>query len=336
MQVYTTSEPTVSSPKNSKHLFQISTYIGLSLLAFHAAALLLSLGYSFGLSITRGCLSGKLGWKSDILKFFTSQAGEQLSSLILTAVCEIIAIYFLARLLHFKMKPLFGKPENGPAYAIHGSFWFVGLNYLATIACSILFVLINALTGFFPHSLSFDIPSFTQPIAFVFCALSAVVVAPILEEILFRGLILRSLQKFGNTFAIIVSSVLFGLFHGNLQQTIPVMVASVVLGMVAIRTNSLWPSVIIHSVNNALTLLFQAASEYIPSSLFDIMYLLIMLAILCVGFLLLNKQRGNIKIHDYNFSKLSVGARVSQLITAPSMLILIVIYALQFYATAVF
>jgi membrane protease YdiL (CAAX protease family) len=53
--------------------------------------------------------------------------------------------------------------------------------------------------------------------------------APIGEEILFRGLILRSLQPFGKKFAILASAILFGLFHGNIVQSPYAFVVGLVL-----------------------------------------------------------------------------------------------------------
>ena len=44
----------------------------------------------------------------------------------------------------------------------------------------------------------------------------SVILAPIFEEILFRGFVLKNLSRFNVRFGIIMSAILFGLFHGNL------------------------------------------------------------------------------------------------------------------------
>ena len=79
--------------------------------------------------------------------------------------------------------------------------------------------------------------------------LYAGILAPITEEILFRGLIQRSMLPFGKKFAIFVSSFTFGLFHGNLIQTPYAFVVGLVLGSVAAEYNILW-AMVLHMINN--------------------------------------------------------------------------------------
>ena len=81
--------------------------------------------------------------------------------------------------------------------------------------------------------------------------LYAGILAPITEEILFRGLIQRSVLPFGNKFAIFVSSLTFGLFHGNLIQTPYAFAVGLVLGYVASEYNIFW-AMVLHMINNLL------------------------------------------------------------------------------------
>ena len=79
--------------------------------------------------------------------------------------------------------------------------------------------------------------------------LYAGILAPITEEILFRGLIQRTMLPFGKKLAILVSSLTFGLFHGNLIQTPYAFVVGLVLGYVAAEYNIIW-SMVLHMINN--------------------------------------------------------------------------------------
>ena len=81
--------------------------------------------------------------------------------------------------------------------------------------------------------------------------LYAGILAPITEEILFRGLIMRSLQPFGRKFAIFTSAFLFGIFHGNLVQSPFAFAVGLVLGYVAIEYSILW-AMVLHMFNNLL------------------------------------------------------------------------------------
>lgn len=81
--------------------------------------------------------------------------------------------------------------------------------------------------------------------------LYAGILAPISEEILFRGLILRSFQPYGKKFAILASAFLFGIYHGNFVQTPFAFAVGLVLGYVAVEYSMFW-SIILHAINNLL------------------------------------------------------------------------------------
>lgn len=75
--------------------------------------------------------------------------------------------------------------------------------------------------------------------------------APVAEEILFRGFVQRSLRPFGRRFAILGSAFLFGLFHGNLLQTPYAFLVGLVLGYVAEEYAIPW-SMALHMFNNLI------------------------------------------------------------------------------------
>lgn len=79
--------------------------------------------------------------------------------------------------------------------------------------------------------------------------LYASILAPITEEVLFRGLVQRTLLPYGKKFAILCSAFLFGIFHGNLAQTPFAFMAGLVLGYVAAEYNLIW-AMVLHMVNN--------------------------------------------------------------------------------------
>lgn len=73
--------------------------------------------------------------------------------------------------------------------------------------------------------------------------------APIVEEIIFRGTILRGLERYGKRFAIWTSAFLFGVFHGNLIQSPYAFLVGLVLGYVAAEYNVFW-AMLLHMINN--------------------------------------------------------------------------------------
>lgn len=80
--------------------------------------------------------------------------------------------------------------------------------------------------------------------------------APIVEELFFRGLVLRSLTKWlGPIVGIAGSAVLFGLAHGELLQLPALIVFGLILGTLAYRTNRLGPGMVAHAAFNAVTVI---------------------------------------------------------------------------------
>lgn len=79
--------------------------------------------------------------------------------------------------------------------------------------------------------------------------LYASIVAPISEELIFRGYVQRSLERFGRKFSIFCSAFLFGLFHGNLLQTPYAFLVGLVLGYVAAEYHIGW-AIGLHMFNN--------------------------------------------------------------------------------------
>ena len=79
--------------------------------------------------------------------------------------------------------------------------------------------------------------------------LYAGILAPVTEEILFRGLIQKSLMPYGKKFAIFCSAFTFGIFHGNLIQSPYAFAVGLVLGYVASEYSILW-AMVLHMINN--------------------------------------------------------------------------------------
>ncbi len=88
-------------------------------------------------------------------------------------------------------------------------------------------------------------------------SLSVVVAAPLAEEFLLRGVMLRGLLKHTSPLvAIIYSALFFALIHMNLYQALPAFLIGVFMGWVYYKSGSLWLTILIHFVNNGTSTLF--------------------------------------------------------------------------------
>ena len=99
--------------------------------------------------------------------------------------------------------------------------------------------------------------------------LTLCIIAPIAEEYLFRGLMMRKMLKWNISpwYAIIASSILFGLIHLNPAQIPGAIILGIVMAWMCYRTKSLIPGIIIHIINNTLCLIPEECYDtYIAST----------------------------------------------------------------------
>lgn len=102
---------------------------------------------------------------------------------------------------------------------------------------------------------------------FLFTLFHVAVVPSICEEILFRGYVLRNFEKSMATgAAIVLSGLLFGLYHIRLTQLIPLAVLGMLLAWMTIRTGSIWPAVMAHFANNGSAV---SLATFYPELAFD-------------------------------------------------------------------
>lgn len=80
--------------------------------------------------------------------------------------------------------------------------------------------------------------------------LTACVLAPILEELVFRGAVLRRLRPFGDRFAMAASALLFSLMHTNLYQMLYAFVLGYFFAWLILRTGRLTATMLLHAVIN--------------------------------------------------------------------------------------
>lgn len=125
--------------------------------------------------------------------------------------------------------------------------------------------------------------TFTKEPSFFFMA---IVAAPILEEILCRGIILKGLLKNYSPYkAILISAIFFSVMHLNPWQSIPAFFYGLFLGWIYFKTQSVIPGMIFHATLNTLMCLFM----YLPDNLRDLptlfgenYYLVVLLVLLLI------------------------------------------------------
>lgn len=96
---------------------------------------------------------------------------------------------------------------------------------------------------------------------------SMVIVAPIYEEFLMRGILLAGLlNRYSPKKAIIISALIFGIYHLNITQFVNATLIGLILGMIYYKTNSLILCIAVHMTNNIFATIVWGAKEYMGYS----------------------------------------------------------------------
>ncbi|MDI6401778.1 type II CAAX endopeptidase family protein [Balneolaceae bacterium ANBcel3] len=159
----------------------------------------------------------------------------------------------------------------------HHTLKVIGLTVLLMIAVQPLIVLFSWINQFYPFSESYlayeeqaleMIKQMLTVDGIVFMALLHVGLVPsVCEEVLFRGYLQRLFEKsWGPAAAIIVTGLLFGFFHIRLTQLLPLALIGILLGWLVWRSNSIYPGMVAHLVNNGGTVV---VSALYPAYVFD-------------------------------------------------------------------
>ena len=90
--------------------------------------------------------------------------------------------------------------------------------------------------------------------------LRSALVPALLEEFAFRGVVLQTLRRYGDWFAIVSSAVLFGMVHGTLTQIPFAVLAGIALGYCAVATGSLRTGIAVHFLNNFVSVVVALVS----------------------------------------------------------------------------
>lgn len=83
----------------------------------------------------------------------------------------------------------------------------------------------------------------------------------ILEEILFRGIALNNMEKqTGSVAAIFLTGFIFSLYHASVEQTVYQFICGCLFTLLAVRSKSVAPTIVIHFINNAVILVLSACN----------------------------------------------------------------------------
>ncbi len=166
---------------------------------------------------------------------------------------------------------------------------------------------------------------------------STAIVPAFAEEFAFRGIVMGSLRKYGDTVAIIGSSVLFGAMHQNISQIPFAFILGLIFAYIDCKFNSIFPSIAIHFLNNlyavTMSILRDASivSDYVTTI---ISYSLIIFFCIAgfVSYIVLAKRNENIfKMSDKKneiVSELNLKEKMTAFLVNPGIILSLVLFLL--------
>ncbi len=180
--------------------------------------------------------------------FYVFQAG--MSLVFLYGVPMISAVFLLGNPL--KGSKVYSKPKYfGRAMAMFPAGYGVAITVnLVTILVGTLFRGTSVGESFTATRDAFVVPDTASAVVLF---LQMTIMAPILEEMWYRGMVMESLRPYGNGFAIFISAILFGLTHSNFAQFFYAAALGIFLGYIAVSTRSIVTTTIMHAMFNSIS-----------------------------------------------------------------------------------
>lgn len=209
---------------------------------------------------------------------------EQLAAMMAAALSLLVPFSFYAA--YIKIPRASAVPQKAVSFRLLLPAVCISLAVSAVgFLCQRALLDLSMLFGF-----SYQIPGPVfpaEPGAAAAFVLNLTIVPAILEETVFRGMVLQSLRRFGDGFALVVSSLLFALVHILPPQMPNAFLMGLVIGYFVLFTGSVRTGVVIHVCNNALVLLQTVMVQRLPvqtaaavTNSFFIVYILLGLAAL--------------------------------------------------------
>ena len=153
------------------------------------------------------------------------------------------------------------RPFTANAFAVGCGLLII--TYMATVIHNTALMMLGAPTQF--ASVLQLLTMFDSPWGF---AIGAAIVAPLIEEMVYRGFFFQRLREaYGSARAILFSSLAFSASHLQLEVIIPTFLLGAALAYVYERSDSLWPGVLLHLLENLLGVCIVLAITRFPNAL---------------------------------------------------------------------
>ncbi len=272
-------------------------------------SLLIMLAISGLISSFFGVILAVLGMSGiGVYEVISDPAFSQVLQVVLSSIIFTFPFIFMFKIGGFSISSLidFKKPQKEDILP----YFFIGVGF-----CAFANMAVSLASIFFSEiGINYEVDFGEKPqgfLGFMLTLIATAIVPPLVEEFACRGLILGSLRKFGDGFAILVSSILFGIMHGNFQQIPFAFLVGLSLGFITVKTKSIWLAVAVHMFNNLTSVILDYALLNATNTVKNFVFSIFLSVCLAVGIIavFLLKNRENV----YNLEKAENKSTTKQL-----------------------
>ncbi len=153
--------------------------------------------------------------------------------------------------------------------------------------------------------------------------LSVAILPPLVEELLFRGVILRGLLRFGSRFAVLASASLFAVLHGNVPQMVFAFFCGLMMGLLVVKTGNIWTSVAVHFINNgfaAVSFLLIQNGQLLWAGMLSMVFFLLLLGLGIASLVFLRVRHKGFFTLEKGNSPLGAGGKLGALFGNPGVI----------------
>ena len=204
--------------------------------------------------------AGLMHWGGVKLGWFAADERETVTALIQGVLFHgvaLLVIWGLIRRRNSSWDEAFGlnwlRLKRAMGQGVASYIGIIPIVFVTSLLCQLFFYAAG-----YPVALQDVVTIFLEPQSgwsLFFLLLLAVVVAPLVEEALFRGILLPVLmKKMGLGTAVVVSSLFFAVIHQHLPSMAPLFILAVVLAMLYIHSGSLWAPIVLHGIFNGVSI----------------------------------------------------------------------------------
>lgn len=193
----------------------------------------------------------------------------------LPSICMCLIMFVIEKFSHHQSADNYFSTRDIKLPSLFGMFLALMCTYVVSIFLQAFIMDGFDAIGYTPFTA--DYVEDNSPSYLFTTFLTSVILAPIAEELMFRGIILRRLCVVSQSFGIFVSALFFGMMHGNILQTVLGFLIGIVFAYADIKANSLIPSILGHMFINSMPTITVFLQQLVSEEAADMFWMMMLI-----------------------------------------------------------